>query len=66
VASNFPVDRVSAPYADLTTALVEVTGGYGPVAQELMFRDTAASFLPDRGLIHPGPSVGERAELRTS
>ena len=44
VASNFPVDRVSADYADVTAAMLEVTASYGIDAQTAMYRDTAASF----------------------
>ena len=44
VASNFPVDRVSASYADVTAAMVTITAGYGQEAQRMMFRDTAATF----------------------
>lgn len=44
VASNFPVDRVSAQYSDVTAAMVEITSGSEVPAQEAMFRDTAAAF----------------------
>lgn len=44
VASNFPVDRVAAPYATITQAMVEMTARYGADAQQALFADTAASF----------------------
>lgn len=44
IASNFPVDRVSATYAVVTAAMVEMTASFGHAAQEAMFRDTAAAF----------------------
>lgn len=44
VASNFPVDRVAASYADVTAAMVELTTEFGQAAQQAMFRDSAASF----------------------
>lgn len=44
VASNFPVDRVSASYAAMTEAMVEMTARYGQDAQQAMFADTAARF----------------------
>ena len=44
VASNFPVDRVSASYANVTSAMVQMTAEYGQDAQEALFRDTATTF----------------------
>lgn len=44
VASNFPVDRVSAGYQSMTAAMVEITSRYGAEAQQAMFADTAARF----------------------
>lgn len=44
VASNFPVDRVSATYAKVTQAMVEMSARYGEAAQRAMFADTASSF----------------------
>ena len=44
VASNFPVDRVSASYEDLFNAMVELTATDGPQAQAQMFAGTAESF----------------------
>ncbi len=44
VASNFPVDRVSASYDTIFDAMVELTATDGPEAQAAMFAGTAASF----------------------
>lgn len=44
VASNFPVDRVSASYADVFQAMIELTATDGPDAQAQMFAGTAESF----------------------
>jgi len=50
VASNFPVDAVSAPYATVTEAMIEMTARYGADAQQAMFADTATAFYRIRGL----------------
>ncbi len=44
VASNFPVDRVSANYSDVFDAMVELTAEDGQAAQAQMFAGTAESF----------------------
>ena len=44
IASNFPVDRVSAGFETVTAAMIEMTSRYGPEAQRAMFADTAARF----------------------
>jgi predicted TIM-barrel fold metal-dependent hydrolase len=44
VASNFPVDRVSASYGAVFDAMVELTASDGAQAQAAMFAGTAARF----------------------
>ena len=44
VASNFPVDKVSATYQTVSNAMVEMTSRYGEDAQRAMFNTTAANF----------------------
>ncbi len=44
VASNFPVEKVSADYADWFDAMVELTSQDGAEAQAAMFAGTAAAF----------------------
>ena len=44
VASNFPVDKVSASYDTVSSAMIEMTSRYGPTAQQAMFNTTAAEF----------------------
>ncbi len=43
-ASNFPVDRVSADYATIVDALIEITESSGADIQRALFADNAASF----------------------
>ena len=44
IASNFPVDRVSADYETVTRAMFGITSEYGEAAQRSLFADTAAKF----------------------
>lgn len=44
VGSNFPVDKLTASYADTIGAYLEITSGFSPSEKAAMFHDTAKLF----------------------
>lgn len=44
IASNFPMDKVSLPFATLYDAFIQLTESLGPAAQTALFHDNAIRF----------------------